>query len=342
MRLRALVPLFAISATFIVAPFIMPTAQASIPTVEKEYGEPNDETALVYFIRTKRFQGSARTMFLYAGDKFLGVLENDSYTFAYIDPGEQFLWLNWARVNRTFPFEAGKTYYFVVWMDILDIPEEEGVRRIKEAKFYCLPDDKEIEVSRSHISERGGKAEKFAEKDTGERAGAKSEREAHIAKWPKIDLSDYPILVIEDFEITDPKADKRKNQDLLNTAPSRVANLVRADLDVGTFDEIRREKLQEPVEGALILRVELTQYKPGSAAARAMIAGAGASRLDFTARLIDAVTGDELATFSDERAFGWGGMVGAMGGIEMIEKNLAYELAIYLERQRGQNTEKKK
>lgn len=333
MKIHVLFVIVAVAVASLAAAFLTPAAHAAIKTTEKAYAEPSDDQALVYFIRTKRFTGSGRTLFLYAGDKFLGVLENDSYTFAHVDPGEQFLWLNWARVNRSFEFEKGKTYYFVVWDSILDVEEDTGRRRVEEAKFYCQPSDKEIKASEKHIKDRAGKAQEFADKETGERAGTKADREKHIAKWPIIDLSSYSILVIEDFEVTDPKASQRKNADLLKTAPSRVANLVRADLDKGTFDEVLREKIEEPLDGALILRVELTQYKPGSKAGRFMIAGAGAARLDFVARLIDGATGDELATFSDQRAYGWGGMVGAMGGIEIIEKNLAYELATYLERQ---------
>ncbi len=333
MKNRTLIPLVVIAAAVLAAFILMPAAQAASKTTQKEYAEPNDDKALVYFIRTKRFTGGGRTIFVYADNQFLGVLDNDSYTFAHVDPGKRFLWLNWARINREVELEPGETYYFVVWDSILDVPVEEGLRRVEEAEFYCQPDAKEIKTSEKHIQGRSGKAEKFAEKDTGERAGTKSDREAHIAKWPTVDLSGYSILVIEDFKVTDPKAGKRKNRDLLQTAPTRVANLVRADLDEGTFDEVLRGEIEGPLEGALILRVELTQYKPGSKAARAMMAGAGASRLDFLARLIDGDTGEELATFSDERAYGWGGMMGAMGGIEIIEKNLAYELAIYLERQ---------
>jgi hypothetical protein len=333
MIIRTLSAPVAIAAILFASVFLMPAAQAVTKTMEKVYAEPDEEKALVYFIRTPSFVGSARTMFVYSDDQFLGALDNDSYIFAFVDPGERFLWLNWARINRNFEFEQGETYYFVVVDSILDVPEDEGTRRIEEARFYCQPTDKEIKTSAKHIRERSAKAEKFAEKDTGERAGAKSDREAHIAMWPVLDLSDYTTLVIEDFKVTDPKAGKRKNVDQLQAAPTRVANLVRANLDKGTFDEVLRGEIEEPLEGTLILRVELTQYKPGSRAARAMLAGAGAARLDFLARLIDGTTGKELATFSDERAYGWGGMMGTIGGIESIEKNLAYELAVYLERQ---------
>jgi hypothetical protein len=84
-----------------------------------------------------------------------------------------------------------------------------------------------------------------------------------------------------------------------------------------------------------VLRGRITQYKPGSAAGRAMLAGVGAARLDFEAVLVDAATGAELARFADERSWSWGGVVGASGGIDTIEQNLAYELALYLERCRG-------
>lgn len=59
----------------------------------------------------------------------------------------------------------------------------------------------------------------------------------------------------------------------------------------------------------------------------------GSARTMFV--YVDAATGEELARFADERSWSWGGVVGAAGGIDTIEQNLAYELALYLERCRG-------
>ncbi|HUF78917.1 MAG TPA: DUF4410 domain-containing protein, partial [Thermoanaerobaculia bacterium] len=82
---------------------------------------------------------------------------------------------------------------------------------------------------------------------------------------------------------------------------------------------------------------EITQYKPGSAVARGIVAGAGAARMDFAVRLVDAASGEEVAGFADERSYSWGGAMGAAGGIETIEQNVAYELALYLARSKGED-----
>ena len=81
-----------------------------------------------------------------------------------------------------------------------------------------------------------------------------------------------------------------------------------------------------------MLKAQITQYKPGSETARLMIAGAGSSQLEMDAQLVDAESGREIARFSVDRTWAWGGTLGASRGIEEMERNLAYELALYLRR----------
>ncbi len=60
--------------------------------------------------------------------------------------------------------------------------------------------------------------------------------------------------------------------------------------------------------------------------------GTGAAHLDFTVYLIDGENGEELTRFSGKRTWAWGGATGAAMGIEGIEHNVVYELALYLKR----------
>lgn len=316
--------------SFCFVAFAVTGARSAVKNAEKVFGDAVENRALAYFIREHDMQAMLRTMFVYADDTFLTVVDDDGYGFAYVEPGRKLLWLNWSRVNRKFDFEAGSTYYFVVSDHFLEVDEQEGRDRIAAVRHYCTTSEKETETANKQARNRRAKAGKRAEAETGEFAGVKATRDRHVAKWPKVDLTPYSILIVEDFPVTDPKAESRKRIDLLRTAPKRVADYVKVDVDPELFVEVRRGTLGAPVEGALVVRAEITQYKPGSEMARTMMAGAGAARFDITVRLIDGATNRELVRFEDERSYAWGGAMGAAGGIETIERNVAHELSVYL------------
>jgi len=149
------------------------------------------------------------------------------------------------------------------------------------------------------------------------------------------DLAAYPVLVIEDFVMADPKAAERKKSYLVETAGRRLADQVARDLGAGVFGEVVRGTPAEPRSGSLVLRARITQYKPGSETARFMIAGAGAAHLEMTSEVVDGDSGRTLATLPADRTWAWGGVLGASRGIEEMERNVAYELALYLKRHKG-------
>lgn len=328
------VPFAVLAVVFTLA---APAAAAETSTT-KTMGEPREDQALVYFIREARFQGGGRTMFLYADDTFLGTLDNNSYTFAYLPPGKRLLWLNWARINEEVELEAGKVYYYNVWDRIRDVGEDFGKTLIEAVKTYSTPSAKEQQTSADHIRGRYGKAQEVAARKPEDRpdvAGPKGAREDHIAKWPQVDLAAYDVLIIEDFEMADPKAADRAKEYLVSSAPKRLPDQVAKNVGEGAFAEVRRGAAGEPVVGAVVLTARITQYKPGSETARLMIAGAGSAQLELEARLVDAATGKELTRFAADRTWAWGGALGASRGIEEMERNLAYEMAVYLRRSKG-------
>jgi hypothetical protein len=305
---------------------------AATKSAEKVLTDAVEDQALLYLIREKRFQGSARTMFVYADEVFIGTLENNSYGFCYVEPGHQLLWLNWARVNIEVDLEAGETYYFNIGPGgFEEVGEEWGRSLIDQVRWYCTPEDKEFDKAESHIAKRYDKAQRVAAKkpDEAELAAASEKR---ISKWPRADLSDYSTLVIGDFELTDPKADTRKKVGQVQSAPERLADLVAAALEDSPFDEVLRGPVEEAPEDAVELRVQLTQYKPGSRTARFMIAGAGAAHLDFAGQLIDRDTGEVVGEFEDKHVWAWGGHMGESFGIEEMERNAAADIALYVER----------
>jgi hypothetical protein len=312
------------------------TAANRAPT--KQEGEVKPDSALVYLVREGHFQGSGRTMFVYSDDSFVGTLDNDCYTFAQLPPGKHLLWLNWARINAEVELEAGKTYYYNVWDQVRPVEESFGKALLGGVKGYCTPAPKEQETAAEHIRERYGEAQQRAAKKP---AGAPPEhtadkkREENVARWPKVDLASYGTLFVEDFPMADPKAAERKKGYLVESAPQRLADMVAKNVGTAAFAEVVRGTPPEAREGAVILRAKITQYKPGSETARLMIAGAGSAQLEMAAELVDAASAKSLVQLPIDRTWAWGGILGASRGIEDMERNVAYELGLYLQRSRG-------
>ncbi len=154
--------------------------------------------------------------------------------------------------------------------------------------------------------------------------------------WPKVDLQSYDAVFVEDVLVTDPMGPERKNQEMLKTVPARMANFISFSLDTDLFGEVHRRSA-EPGENGLIVRVELPQYKPGSAAARTLLVGTGSAHLNIKATLLDAGSGAELDSFTEDRTFAWGGLYGGTRGISLMEENAAKEIAAWLALGKGED-----
>lgn len=166
-------------------------------------------------------------------------------------------------------------------------------------------------------------------------AAAGAERRIRRAlDWPLVDLAAYDTVFVEDCRVTDPKAAERKIQDLLEEAPARMAGYIAASIDDELWPTVER-RAPTPGETGVVLRVELTQYKPGSEVARALLAGTGSAHLDLAVTVLDAATGRELASWAEERNFSWGGIYGGTRGITLMEEKAAIELGAWLSLAKG-------
>ena len=310
---------------------------AATKSADKQFGEVKPDEALVYLIREKRFVGSGRTMFIYAGEQFMGTLDNNSYAFAYLPPGKHLLWTNWAKINVEAELEAGKTYYYAIWTSFDPLDEVSGDAYVKGIDSFASPTPAEIEKSAEHIRERYGKAVASAAKkpDDASQATNLSLRAEHIAKWPKVDLAAYPVLCLEPFVMADPKAADRSKEYQVESAPQRLAKLVTDNIGAETFTEVRQFDSCEPAAGAVVLRASITQYKPGSETARFILIGAGSAQIELVVTLTDAQSGEILVTFEPKGLWAWGGAAGVSRGISDLEKNVAYEMTSYLKQARG-------
>jgi hypothetical protein len=326
----------ALFGAFLLAPISAPGANRS---PEKRLAEPRADAALVYLIREKRFVGGGRTMFVFSDQSFLGTLDNDSYTLAYLPPGKHLLWLNWAKINSEVELEAGKTYYYAIWTTFDSLDESSGKAYLGGISAYATPTEREFAKGAEHIAERYGKAVASAEAkpDDTTKATALRRRAEHVAAWPKIDLAAYPTLCIDPFVMADPKAEEKKQQYLVDSAPQRLAALILEELSpAAAFLTIRSTGPCGNASDTVVLRARITQYKPGSDTARFMIAGAGSAQIELQVQLVSAQTGQTLVELQPKGTWAWGGVVGAAAGISNLEKNVAYEVAAYLRQARGQ------
>ncbi len=330
---RSRLPVVVLVATsFLPAPLLAATKSA-----DKQFGEARRDEALVYLIREKRFVGSGRTMFVYADEKFLATLDNNSYAFAYLPPGKHLLWTNWAKINVEADLEAGKTYYYAIWTSFDPLDEASGDAYVKGIDSFASPTPAEVEKSAEHIRERYGKAVASAAKkpDNATQATNLRLRAEHIAKWPKVDLADYPVLCLEPFVMADPKAADRSKEYQVESAPQRLAKLVTDNIGTETFTEVRQSESCESSAGAAVLRARITQYMPGSETARFLLIGAGSAQIELIVTLTDAQSGEILVTFEPKGLWAWGGAAGVSRGISDLEKNVAFEMTSYLKQARG-------
>jgi hypothetical protein len=165
----------------------MPAHSAEVTTDKPAVVAPEDK-ALVYFVRSKR-PGKSLSTFLYIDDEFVGVLEDNSFTYAFVEEGRRELWtfptLELPKLLKAMPnpflpgwdpwegsgFEAtrGRTYYF--WFDDprdtqdthVRLDEEEGAKWIDKVKFYSSPTREESRISAQHLSTRGAKTIEWLE-----------------------------------------------------------------------------------------------------------------------------------------------------------------------------------
>lgn len=137
---------------------------AAIRTEGPIWAEPKEDMAVVYFIRRGQFAGGGRTMFLYADDRFVGTLDNESYTFAYFEPGRYMLWTNWTKVNVDIDLSPNSETYVVAWGKLEIVDEAAGRELIEQIKSFAEPSAKETAKSEKHIANRLREAHRRAQR----------------------------------------------------------------------------------------------------------------------------------------------------------------------------------
>ncbi|HKQ96562.1 MAG TPA: hypothetical protein VJV75_01675 [Candidatus Polarisedimenticolia bacterium] len=154
-----------IPAIFVVAmlPVLLPAPAASAPEATDAAAtaprpEPRPDRALVYYIRTGRYGGSAGSIYLFADKSFVGVLPNGTYGYAYLKPGHRLFWTTWTKASREIDLVPGETYYFDIWRDIISVDAARGEALIQKVRDLAVPDADETKKAAEYIAKKYDKA----------------------------------------------------------------------------------------------------------------------------------------------------------------------------------------
>lgn len=144
---------FLLFVTLLLSPFSTDSYAVEKSAVKK-FAEVKPDKALIYLIRPTYFRGRAVTEFIFSDQTFLGVLANNTYTYAYVEPGKHLIWNNWTFISQT-EFIAGKTYFLQTFDDEQMLSEGRGMGLIKfEISHYITPTKGEQVRARFFIRHR--------------------------------------------------------------------------------------------------------------------------------------------------------------------------------------------
>ena len=143
------------------------------------------------------------------------------------------------------------------------------------------------------------------------------------------------IGVSKDAPVTAPEFDRvavlrfsnEVGESLPATAPENVAGAIIAVLQKEhpkAFREVSSTQSTQPTE--LVVQGKILKYNPGSKAARFILIGLGAGKLELEVAFINAATGETLEQFSTSGEIMAGGVLGASMGIEDMINSAAKKI----------------
>ena len=115
--------------------------------------------------------------------------------------------------------------------------------------------------------------------------------------------------------------------DLPATAPDNVAGAIISTLQKerpGLFQEVSSSQSKDA--GELVLRGKILSYNGGSKAARFLLIGLGAGKLELEVALVNGDTGETVERFSTSGSIVAGGVAGATMGIDNMVNSAARKI----------------
>lgn len=134
---------------------------------------------------------------------------------------------------------------------------------------------------------------------------------------PRIDFAQYEALVIQ---TTTAQAN------VSGAAQTRIRNLVKDEILRCCPSRFKNVSVDSTQPHDLLLNIKLTAYDEGNAAARFISAGLGSMQIHGQVEIIEPKSGSLLSAGEAGKTFAWGGIYGAMTGIEDLEKDFAQEV----------------
>jgi hypothetical protein len=109
-------------------------------------------------------------------------------------------------------------------------------------------------------------------------------------------------------------------------AQSRIKGLIKSEILECCKDRFENISLGDPGAKDLLLNVKFTIYEEGNRFARFMLAGLGSMQIHANVELKDSTSGQLIYGGEAGKTFAWGGVYGAVTGMDDLEKGLAKEI----------------
>ncbi len=109
-------------------------------------------------------------------------------------------------------------------------------------------------------------------------------------------------------------------------AQARIKGLIKSEILDCCKERFDNISLGDPGAKDLLLNVKFTIYEEGNRFARFMLAGLGSMQIHAEVQIKDATSGQLIYGGEAGKTFAWGGVYGAVTGMDDLEKGLAKEI----------------
>ncbi len=146
-----------------------------------------------------------------------------------------------------------------------------------------------------------------------------AETKGSMAMLDPVDKS-VELAAYQQLEI---KAEAKDGVPIRDDEMERLVNTIKAKIN--EREDIRFSHVCTGcrLDSGLMMKLTVTRYEKGSAAARFFLAGLGQIHIDADITLVDIATGKELAKGHASKTFAWGGVYGGSTTIKDIEPAFA-------------------
>ena len=141
-----------------------------------------------------------------------------------------------------------------------------------------------------------------------------------------VDLSQYKSITIQ--------TSTAQSVAVPEPSQSRIKGLIKSEILACCRERFENISLGDPGANDLLLNVKFTIYEEGNRFARFMLAGLGSMQLHADIEIKHAATGKLIYGGDAGKTFAWGGIYGAVTGMDELELGLAKEIVTGLRTRR--------